>query len=134
MSVELQALLGVTAILFVLIVINGAATPLAYGFKFGLGNRDGEVAPNAFLDRSKRTLDNHIEGMLLFAPLVLAIELLNLGDGQTQLGAMIFLIARALFAIIYLVGVPVARSVAWGIGIVGIVMTAIPVIQAAFAA
>jgi len=46
------------------------------------------------------------------------------------LGAKIFVIARLIYAVVYLVGIPWLRTVVWSIAVVGMVMVALPIISA----
>ena len=79
-------------------------------------------APKPFQARTKRCVDNHREGLALFAPLVLIAALVQVTDPWTVLGAQLFFYSRVVHAALYLTGVPWVRPLAWGVGMVGIVM------------
>ena len=130
MTFELVSLMGAVAILFLLLMFQGALVPLAQGFGWGLGSRDSEREATILQGRARRTIANHLEGLAMFAPVVIVAHLADVSTTLTVWGAGIFLIGRAAFAALYIAGVPVLRSLAWGVSITGLIMTAIPVISA----
>ncbi|MEM7330396.1 MAG: MAPEG family protein [Pseudomonadota bacterium] len=130
MSIELQAVMGTTLILFVLLMLQGTLVPLNQGFTWGLGSRDAVREKTAMQGRTARTIANHIEGMLLFVPMALIVEQLQLSSTLTVWGAGLFLFGRIAFTGFYLMGIAYLRSAAWAVAVLGIVLTAIPVLSA----
>lgn len=124
MPQELEVLLYTTILTFVLLAVQGAMTPIFHGFKWGLGSRDETKEPSVLQGRANRIVANHMEGMVLFIPLILMVHLLDLSSQTTSNGAWIFLISRALFALVYFLGIPVLRSLIWGISVAGLAMIA----------
>jgi uncharacterized MAPEG superfamily protein len=106
-------------LLFILVLIQGAAAARAQGFMVMVGSRDDLPPPKRFQARTKRLVDNHREGLILFAPLILAAAVLNISNSWTVLGAQIFFYSRLAHSIIYLAGWPVVRFVAWLVGLTG---------------
>src|SRR5262245_31278764 len=86
------------------------------------GNRDNLKPPSVMQARTKRLVDNHREGLILFAPLVLIAALIDVSNPWTVLGARLFFYARVAHAIIYLAGWPTVRVIAWLVGIAGILI------------
>ena len=134
MAVELWSVVGLSIVLIVLVSIQGAIAPLTQGFGWGLGNRDEPRDPTVLHRRATRTLANHMEGMATFAPLALIAGLGDLSSNLTVLGSEIYLGGRILFAVVYLVGVPVVRSLVWGAANVGLFMVLVGIIQRAMQA
>ncbi|MEM7505627.1 MAG: MAPEG family protein [Pseudomonadota bacterium] len=130
MTIELQALVWACVTLIVLLGVQGALVPINQGFAWGLGSRDEPRDMTAFQGRMRRIVANHIEGLVVFAGLVLAAHLAGISSSTTQIGAILFVLARVLFAVTYMAGVPVVRSVIWGVGTFGILMIAVDVIAA----
>lgn len=124
MTVELQALFWVAATLFVLLAIQGALVPINQGFAWGLGPRDEPRDMTALQGRMRRIVSNHIEGMAVFAALVLVGHLAGVSNGVTAGGAVLYAVSRVAFAAVYMAGLPVVRSVVWGAGVVGLGMIA----------
>ncbi len=134
MSVELQMVVGSVAILFLLLLFQGTLVPLNQGFGWGLGSRDGDPDYTDMQGRTRRTIANHIEGMLLFVPLVIVVEMAALSSQLTVIGAGIYLAGRVAFAPLYLLGISYLRSLAWGIAVLGTILVGYEVGAALFAA
>lgn len=119
MTIELSMLIYSVALLFVLILIQASAGILAQGVQAMAGARDDLGEPGVFQARSKRLVDNHREGLLLFTPLVLVAAILGISTEMTVLGAQLFFYSRVAHAILYLAAVPWIRPLAWLVGIAG---------------
>jgi len=132
MSVELQVVTGTVLILFALLMMQGTLVPLNQGFGWGLGSRDSKQEYTALQGRTTRTIANHMEGMMMFVPLVLIVELAGLSSTLTVWGAWIYLIGRLAFAPLYLMGISFLRSLAWGVALTGTLLVGFVVIQALF--
>jgi uncharacterized MAPEG superfamily protein len=122
MPVELRLLAYSVALLFLLVLIQATAGVFAQGLMPMAGNRDALGEPKPFQARTKRLVDNHREGLILFAPLILTAALLHVSTGTTELGARMFFYSRVAHAIVYLAGLPMIRPLFWGIGLVGTIM------------
>lgn len=122
MSIELLMLALSVALLFVLIVIQATAGVQAQGLDAMAGHRDDLKSPSVWQARTKRCVDNHREGLTLFAPLILIAAHLQISNDLTVWGAQLFFYSRVAHAVIYLAGWPTVRPAAWGIGIIGTVM------------
>lgn len=125
MSVELQALLAMVALLFLSYLMQAMLTGLNQGGRYGLGSRDEPPSNFTKLQgRVERTVRNHLEAMALFVPLVLIIAVESLSSPITQKGAVLFVAARAVFALLYALGIPYIRTIVWVVGIAGLCMMA----------
>lgn len=122
MTIELSMLLYSVGLLVILIVIQASAAILAQGAPALAGARDSLGEPGVFQARSKRVVDNHREGLLIFAPLVLVASAADVSTSMTILGAQLFFYSRVLHAIVYLTGIPWIRPLVWAVGLVGCVM------------
>ena len=93
-----------------------------------LGNRD-HVRPLTIVgERAARALANMHEAL----PVFLALALLNLivgTAGMAVTGATLFLIARVAYVAIYVAGVPVLRTLVWGLGWVGLALMIAPLLE-----
>lgn len=93
-----------------------------------LGNRDHMRPLTVVGERATRALANLQEAM----PVFLALALMNMIVGTAAAavtGAVIFLIARVLYVGIYIVGIPVARTLIWGVSWVGLAMMIAPLLE-----
>jgi uncharacterized MAPEG superfamily protein len=122
MSIELTMLALSVALLFVLVLIQATAGAQAQGAMKMANHRDDVGPPSAWQARTKRVVDNHREGLIMFAPLALIAAQQGISTGLTVLGAQLFFYSRVAHAVIYLTGVPMIRPVIWLVGIAGTVM------------
>src|SRR5271156_383963 len=98
MSVELSMLVYATALLILLVLVQATAGVQAQGLQPMAGPRDDLPPPKPFQARTKRLVDNHREGLIMFAPLVLAAALSHVSNGWTVLGAELFFYSRVVHA------------------------------------
>ena len=122
MTVELTMLAYSVGLLLILILIQATAGIAQHGVVPLAGPRDNLPAPKPFPARAKRVVDNHREGLTVFAPLVLIAALAGVHTGKTVLGAELFFYSRAAHAVIYLLGLPLVRPLTWAVGLVGTLM------------
>jgi uncharacterized MAPEG superfamily protein len=129
MSVELTMLVYSTALLLVLVLIQATAGIQAQGLKAMAGPRDDLPPPKPFQARTVRVVDNHREGLTLFAPLVIAAALTHVSNNWTILGAELFFYSRLVHAVLYLAAIPMIRPLAWFVGLAGTVMVLLAVLR-----
>ena len=122
MSVELTMLAYSAALLLLLVLIQAGAGIRSVGAVPLANSRDGLPPAQGFHARTLRCVDNHREGLTIFAPLVLAAALAHVSNGTTVLGAQLFFYSRVAHAVLYLAGVPMIRPLAWAVGLVGTIM------------
>lgn len=122
MSQEMLYLFGSVVILLVLIAVQATSTVFANGVKWGLGPRDEAAKQDVFSGRARRTVQNHIEGLVLFGFAILLIETSGLNSGLSKAGAALYFWARLAFAPAYLLGIPVVRTLIWAVGLLGILI------------
>jgi len=124
MTPDLKYLLMSVVLTFVQVLIAAAAANQVVGLTTLAGNRDDVPPFGGFAGRARRAHLNMIENMVLFAALVLIAAVANKANATTALGALIFFWARLAYAVIYLLGVPWLRTVAWFVSVIGMVMIA----------
>ncbi len=122
MTLELQMLVYSTALLIVLVLAQATVGVLSAGLMPLAGPRDDLPPPKTFHARMLRVVDNHREGLTMFAPLVLVLAVTQISNQWTQLGAQLFFYSRVVHAALYIAGVPLVRPLAWAVGIAGIKM------------
>ncbi len=66
--------------------------------------------------RARRAHYNAVENLAVFAPLVILVYMLKLGDGLTATAAMVYFFARIAHYLIYLAAVPVFRTAVFLVG------------------
>ncbi|MEO1185368.1 MAG: MAPEG family protein [Cyanobacteria bacterium J06636_27] len=122
MTLELWMLLGSSMLLFVLVMLQQLHVDLTLGPKYALSNREEPKPDTGISGRIDRAILNLRENLLLFAPVVLVLAIVEISNGITQNGAIVFFVARIVHAFTYVIGITGVRSLAWFAGIVGIGM------------
>jgi uncharacterized MAPEG superfamily protein len=111
-----------------LIAATGANTQV--GLPTLAGNREGLAEMTGWAGRARRAHLNMIENLVLFAALVLITAISGKANATTAMGAMIFFWARLAYAVIYLIGIPWLRTLAWFVSVIGMVMIVWVILQA----
>lgn len=121
MSVELSILMWCGVLLFIQVAISGAMNISAMGMDWGAGNREEQPGADTSAGRAKRAYMNMLENLVIFAAVVIPVSMAGISNSMTVLGAEIFLLARIVHAIVYLLGIKVAmvRTIAYVAGLVG---------------
>jgi uncharacterized MAPEG superfamily protein len=109
-----------SVILTFLMIMTASSFRTRLDMKVATGNRDAMPPPTAASARADRAAANMLENLILFVALVVAVGGQN--PERAELGAAIFLIARVVYWPIYLLGIPVVRTVVWTVGAVGLVI------------
>lgn len=94
-----------------------------------LGNRDHMRPLTVTGQRAARALANMQEALPVFLGLALANMIVTPEAPQAVTGALVFLVARALYVAIYIAGIPVVRTLVWAAGWVGLVMMLMPLLD-----
>lgn len=122
MPIELRLLVYSTVLLLVLVLSQTVAGVRAKGAQVLSNSRDGLSPPEGFYARALRVVDNHREGLILFAPLILVAAMTGALGTTTALGAKLFFYSRLAHAVVYLLGLPMIRPLFWLVGLVGTLM------------
>ncbi len=125
MSPDLKYLLFSVVLTFVQVLISAMAANQVVGLTTLAGNRDGLPEMTGLAGRARRAHFNMVENLVLFAALVLIAAVAGKANATTALGAAIFFWGRLAHAIIYLVGIPWLRTLAWFVSVIGMIMIAV---------
>lgn len=93
-----------------------------------LGNRDHMRPLTVVGERAARALANMHEAMPVFITLALMNMIVGTAPAAVT-GATVFLIARVLYAGIYIAGIPVVRTLIWGVSWVGLALMIAPLLE-----
>ncbi|MGH1486640.1 MAG: MAPEG family protein [Cellvibrionaceae bacterium] len=91
-------------------------------------NRD-ERPKSPWANRMMYAHDNAIENLILFAPLVLTIEMLGIGNDITTKASQVYFFTRLAHYIFYSFGIPYLRTIAFFIGFVVQAVMAVTIIS-----
>ncbi|HEY2610976.1 MAG TPA: MAPEG family protein [Reyranella sp.] len=130
MSPDLHALLLSVILCFVQMLIAATGANTQVGLPTLAGNREDLPDMVGWAGRARRAHLNMIENLVLFAPLVLIAAVAGKANATTAMGAMIFFWARLAYAVIYLIGIPWLRTLAWFVSVIGMAMIAWVLLQA----
>jgi uncharacterized MAPEG superfamily protein len=113
-----SVLLGLVQLLLAVLFSLGAR-----GMPWALGPRDDAGAAMTNLGgRVERAFKNFLETFPFFATVVLLASAMNKHTSMTILGAQLYFYGRVLYVPLYAFGVPVARTLAWGTALAGILL------------
>lgn len=122
MVIELSYLSASVALFGAMIFVQALFSNLEHKLGDLAGSRDGIIDNNPRTMRAKRANQNMIEGLLLFAPLVLIAAQSGRLSETTALGTALFFWGRVAYAPLYWFGVPWLRTVAWTVSLLGILL------------
>ena len=124
MTPELTYLVATCVLSLVLWVPYILGRISAWGLIETMGYPQRELPQPEWAVRMRKAHANLTENLVPFAGLVIAANLASLGNEMTALGAMIFFWARVAHAIVYTLGIPIARTLTFAAGLVGCLMIA----------
>jgi uncharacterized MAPEG superfamily protein len=128
-SMELTMLMWASLLYVVQVLIAALAADMQNGMAWGLGNREEIPAVKGWGGRAQRAYVNMAESLLPFACLVLIAYSLDRTGEMSALGAGIFLASRLAYAVLYIAGVKVLRSLAYFGGLAGIVLIVVQLLS-----
>jgi uncharacterized MAPEG superfamily protein len=117
MSSELSILALYGLLVIVVIVIQVLLAIPQVGLPYLATPRDEKRELEGTAGRSLRCLNNSVVAMALFAPAILILAVQGAFSSSTLLAAQIFLVARALYVVLYLTGIPWLRTGIWTVGL-----------------
>lgn len=107
----------------VYVLVAGVLATHTRGLAWNIGNRDGGSAPlPPHAARAQRAAGNFLETFPFFAAAVVAALAMQRTGSQVELGAQLYFFARLAYLPIYIIGIPVVRSVVWGVSLAGILL------------
>lgn len=74
-------------------------------------------AEAAWARRAKAAHSNAIENLAVFAPLVLAVQVVGANSTTTASACAVYFVARAIHFVVYTAGIPVLRTLAFAAGV-----------------
>lgn len=126
LSAELLAVVltaFITGLLWVPIILNRLTEN---GVWPALKNPEPDVRPRAdWAYRLAHAHRNAIENLVVFAPLALAVHIQGVGNELTAFWSLVFVGARVGHAIIYVLGIPLLRTIAFFLGFVAQIVLAL---------
>ncbi len=128
MTAELMYLVWSVALTFIIMLIAVSGATLQVGLPKLAGNREAMPEITGWAGRAVRAHRNMLESLVLFAALVLVAQAANVHNATTLLGAELFFWGRVAHAVIYIAGIAWARTLAWAVSVVGLVLLFLAVV------
>lgn len=128
MKPELTLLVFAAILTFAQMLVAATGAQSQIGLPRLAGNREHLPELAGWAGRAVRAHRNMLENMVLFVPLVLVAVIAGRTNGQTLLGAQLFLWARLAYAVVYVAGVPWLRTAIWAVSVVGMVLILLPLL------
>jgi uncharacterized MAPEG superfamily protein len=75
---------------------------------------------SAWAERARCAHANATENLVLFAPAVIVVSMLNLGNASTVFACELYFFSRVIYYVVYTTGIPVLRTLAFFGGWAGI--------------
>jgi uncharacterized MAPEG superfamily protein len=121
MSPDLKILVWTVALAFVEVVVAVLGANAQVGLGMLAGNRDGLPPLTGFAGRARRAHHNMMESLPLFIALVLVAQIAGKTNSATLTGAELFFWGRLAHWLIYIIGVPWLRTLAWVVSVIGLI-------------
>ena len=117
MTIDLWALVANALWGWALVMVESTGKTRAGGTKWNLGNRDVDPEVPDWVKRASRALANHKENFPFFLTAVVVVHLAGKADRISALACIVYVVARALHALLYLGAVQGLRSAAYLTGL-----------------
>ncbi len=132
MAIELKILAWGCVLALVHIFAAAHVKTRQYGTAWNVGARDQQLPPPAPLTgRLARAQANYFETFPIVAIAILIDVSAGLLDRWTALGSMLWLGARLVYLPLYAAGIPVVRTLAFTVSMIGLVMLLMPALRLA---
>lgn len=97
------------------------------GNAYTVGARDEDRPPTGLAGRLARTQRNFLETFPIFAAVMLTVHVAGAADGWRVWGGVMYLVGRVVYLPLYALGVPWAKTFAWNLATLGIVVAGVAV-------
>jgi len=100
-----------------------------YGLAWNMGARDEAVAaPDPIVGRLARAQANYFETFPIAIAAILIVTVAGRESQWTEIGAILWLVARVIYLPLYAIGTPKVRTVAFAASITGLALVLLPVL------
>ncbi len=118
MTTELTCLVANALFGVFLVVLEITAKTRIAGPAWNAGNRETSPPFPAWVERASRAIGNHKENFPVFLTAVVVAHLSHHTDRATEIASIVYVVARALHAALYIAGVHRLRSLAFVTGFI----------------
>ena len=122
MTPDLRILVWTVVLTFAEVLVAVLAAQAQVGLGMLAGNRDQLPRLTDFAGRAQRAHWNMLESLPLFIALVLVAHIAGKANGTTLTGCELFVWGRLAHWLIYLIGIPWLRTLAWVVSAIGLIL------------
>ena len=122
MTTELALLAWAILLGLVHAVATGQFTVAQHGLRYGMSPRDENKPLTGIGARLQRAFANYMQTFPFFAGAVLVAHVAGRHGWLTVVGAQLYFWARLVYVPLYAAGVPIFRTVAFVISVIGIIL------------
>jgi len=122
MTPDLKILVWTVVLTFIEVGVAVLFANTQLGLGMLAGNREDLPPLTGFAGRAQRAHQNMLESLPLFIALVLVAHIAGRANGATVTGCELFFWGRLFHWILYVIGVPWLRTVAWVISVIGLIV------------
>ena len=122
MTPDLKILVWTVVLTFAEVLVAVLAAQAQVGLGMLAGNRDRLAPLTSFAGRAQRAHRNMLESLPLFIALVLVAHVAGKANGTTLTGCELFFWSRLAHWLIYLIGIPWVRTLAWVVSVIGLIL------------
>ena len=117
-----------TALLWVPYILNRLRE---MGIWTAVANSNADNTPKAlWAKRLMKAHKNAVENLVIFAPLVLALQIVGVSTAMTVTACIVYFFARLTHCVVYTAGIPFVRTLAFAVGVVCQMTLAIALLKA----
>lgn len=121
MTTELTVLLLSTLLLLAHVMVAIRYKTQQYGTKWNMGARDEDLPPlNDIAARLDRARANFLETYPVAIVALMAVAVADASTALTAIAAWVWLGARLIYLPLYWAGVPVVRTLVWGVSLLAL--------------
>jgi uncharacterized MAPEG superfamily protein len=121
MSPDLKILVWTVVLTFIEMIVAVLFANEQLGLGMLAGNREGLPELTSFAGRAQRAHRNMLESLPLFIALVLVAQISGKTNSATLTGAELFFWGRLAHWLIYTIGIPWLRTLAWIVSVIGLI-------------
>ena len=121
MSPDLKMLVWTIALTFVEMLVAVLFANEQLGLGMLAGNREGLPELTSFAGRAQRAHRNMLESLPLFIAMVLVAQIAGRTNSATLTGCELFFWGRLAHWLIYVIGIPWLRTLAWLVSVIGLI-------------
>lgn len=121
---ELNWLLAIALITALMWLPHILELMLRRGLGAALANPAPDADTPAWANRAKRAHMNGVENLAIFAPVVIVAAMVGATGGGVLLAVKLYVLSRLAHYIIYVAGIPVARTLTFAIGLAATIFIA----------